>query len=125
MQGIRFVASVWALSVAVMSAPGTSIAGSINGNDVADDSLTGADINESTLTNAQVRDFALSTGTSGGDTLKSFRGLTLTWSASGGSGDIFCYLRASTSAQELAQSQQHAVQDQEHGDDVEIGEQRR
>ena len=31
MQGIRFAASVWALSFAVMSASGTSIAGSING----------------------------------------------------------------------------------------------
>jgi hypothetical protein len=75
------------------------IAGSINGKDVADDSLGGADINDSTLTNAQVRDFALSTGTNGGATLKSLGGLTLTWTQSGGSGDIFCYLRASTSAQ--------------------------
>ena len=31
MQGIRFVASVWALSIAVMSTPGMSIAGSISG----------------------------------------------------------------------------------------------
>jgi hypothetical protein len=77
------------------------IGGSVNGKDVADNSLGGAKINDSTLTNAQVRDFALSTGTNGGDTLKSLGGLTLTWSALGSSGTppIYCYLRASTSAQ--------------------------
>jgi len=39
MQGIRFVASVWALSIAVMSTPGMSIAGSINGKVVLSGTL--------------------------------------------------------------------------------------
>jgi hypothetical protein len=78
------------------------IGGSVNGQDVANNSLGGADINEATLANGQVRQFEQSTNSISDPTpLLNFRGITLTRSSNvssvGGVPTLLCKVFVSSS----------------------------